>query len=101
MEVLAWCKKSSSRYDRICDVRYGLYNVQNVAKSGFGQSVSVCVYVCMYICVCVCVCLAVAFPANSHGRKGLTDRVKTLGVCSIIWGIASVPIFEAIRQPVY
>jgi len=41
---------------------FGMYNPQNVEKSGFGQSVCVS--------VCLAVCLAVAFPANSQGPKG-------------------------------
>jgi len=36
---------------------FGMYNPQNIEKSGFGQS------------VCVSVCLAVAFRASSHRRK--------------------------------
>jgi len=59
MEVLASYKKTLLR-DK---TGLGMYNPQNVEKSGFGQSV----------CVCVClltVCLAVAFPASSHGRQG-------------------------------
>jgi len=43
---------------------FGMYNPQNVEKSGFGQSV------CVSVCLPVPVCLAVAFPASSHGRKG-------------------------------
>jgi len=52
---------------------FGMYNPQNVEKSGFGQLV--CVSVCLSVCLSVrlsvllSVCLAVAFPASSHSRK--------------------------------
>jgi len=78
MEVLAWCKKSSSRYDRIWDM-YGtdcttFKTSRKVVLDNPSLCVSVsecvCMYVCVFVCVCVSVWLAVAFSANSHGRKG-------------------------------
>jgi len=52
-----------------------MYNPENVEKSGFGQSLCVCVSVCM----CLSVCLAVSFSANSHGRKGKPIELKLTG----------------------
>jgi len=60
-----WKYWHRAKKNRVCDkAGFGMYNLQNVEKSGFGQP------------VCVSVCLAVSFSANSHRRKGEPIELK-------------------------
>jgi len=63
MEALASCKKSSLKEDRIWDVqpskRRDMREYSHGREKWFWT-----------VRLCVSVCLAIAFPANSHGRKG-------------------------------
>jgi len=70
-----------------------MYNLQNVEKSGFRQPV--------YVSVCQSVCLSCCILFRKLSRaKGLTDRVETWGLFGYM-GHCTVPIFGAIREPVY
>jgi len=70
---------------------FRMYNPQNVEKSGFGQS------------VCVSVCLSVLlslFPRALTGVRFNRSSRNFRGMFGYM-GHCAVPIFEAIRDPVY
>ena len=82
---------------------FGMYNPQNVEKSGFGQSV--CVSVCLSVRLSVCLSgrlsvLLSLFPRALTGVRFNRWSWTFRGMFGYM-GHCAVPIFEAIREPVY
>ena len=74
---------------------FGMHNPQNAEKSGFGQSV--CVSVCLSSCLSVWLSL---FPRALTGVRLNRSSWNFRGMFGYM-GHCAVPIFEAIREPVY
>jgi len=70
-----------------------MYNPQIVEKSGFGQSVCVCVSVCPSV-------LLSLFPRALTGVRVNRSSCNFRGMFGYMEHCAK-PIFEAIREPVY
>jgi len=55
---------------------------------------SVCVSVCLTVCPSCC-----RFSRELSQASGLTDRVETLGVCSVTWGISPYQFLRRFVNP--
>jgi len=78
---------------------FGMYNPQNVEKSGFGQSVcaSICLSVCLSFCLSVLLSL---FPRALTGVRFNRSSWNFKGMFGYM-GHCTVPIFKAVCEPVY
>ena len=78
---------------------FGMYSPQNVEKSGFGQSV--CLSVRLSVCLSVLPSVLLSlFPRALTGVRFKRSSWNFRGMFGYM-GHCAVPIFEAIREPVY